>query len=854
MKCLVVAVAAGLLALPAVASATPAAPTLAGSISNSSPSVVSGSFPGSLSASIGLAVSGNFAYTTAYDPGQLTVLDVSDPTAPAVVAATPATSSMVGTSQVQIFNTTVGGVAGTYAFVVAKNQNASTTSNDNGTGDSLTVVNISTPTNPQVVGVVRDTNALFGAYGVAVSGHYAFVASQGLLGGQPSVPDTSTGSFSVIDLNNLAGGVIKSIDNSSLTGTLANGLNHATAVAIQGNYAYVTAFNTQRLTVIDISTPTSPVVKASLHDSANLSDPNDVVVSGNFAYVDNQSNFNANTNVPQLTVVDISNPLAPTVVGSGVSSPLLNNAYRVRLQGPFAYVSGKNAASLGVVDIANPLLPRLTATYTNTGLLNDVIGVGVDLLPSGAYAIVSSPFLSTQSNHTLPPYPSPTDNSASGNTGTVSAIQLDPTPISIAITPSSEPTTGTTSTSANFIFGPPSDQVYSVQCKLDSGAFGPCSSASSMSYTSLSPGPHTFTVQVTDASGNTFPASWNWTIQGPPQTAPQNTGAPTISGTASVGKHLTASGGTWSGTPTPTLSYQWQRCNQSGAGCNPISGSTGTTYAEQRADMGSTLRVLVTGTNTAGTLSVPSGASGVVTGLPAASGVPTVAGTASVGSTLKGTSPSWTGYPTPTLVYRWARCNKSGASCVTIAGATGTTYKVPSSQLGFTLRFDVSATNSVGNVVVPSKATPVVTAGHSVVRLSLQRASLALPHKGKTSLTVTIKASSSGAKVSALLITLPQGLRLVTSAKALMRSMHVTGAHNAKLSYKSRPKRQSVLITFKHAQSAAVIAISSPALAVLAQFTSKHAKKPKNVVLSLEAVGSRLLTHSQVNLRVKGSG
>ena len=56
------------------------------------------------------------------------------------------------------------------------------------------------------------------------------------------------------------------------------------------------------------------------------------------------------------------------------------------------------------------------------------------------------------------------------------------------------------------------------------------------------------------------------------------------------------------------------------------------------------------------------------------------------------------------------------------------------------------------------------------------------------------------------------------------------------------------------AQSSAVIVISSPALGVLAQFTSKHSKKPKNVVLFLQAAGSRRLTHSQVNLRVKGSG
>jgi hypothetical protein len=222
--------------------------------------------------------------------------------------------------------------------VTAKNQNASTSSNDNGNGNSLTVVDISNPTSPTIVGTVRDTNDLFGAYGVAVSGHYAFVASQGLLAGQPSTPDTSQGSFSVIDLNNLAGGVVTSIQNPT-SGATTNWLKHATAVAIEGNYAYVTGFYDDRLTVIDISNPIAPVLKASLRDPNNLSAPNDVAVQGNYAYVDNQANWNANTNVPQLAVVDVSNPLAPTIVGNGVSSPLLNQAYRVRLHGNFAYLS-----------------------------------------------------------------------------------------------------------------------------------------------------------------------------------------------------------------------------------------------------------------------------------------------------------------------------------------------------------------------------------------------------------------------------------------------------------------------------------------------------------------------------------
>src|SRR5205085_2474036 len=107
-------------------------------------------------------------------------------------------------------------VAGGYAFVASKNRNASTAGNDDGTGNSLTVVDVSNPVSPTIVGSVQDPAKLFGAYGIAVSGHYAFLAYQGLLSGQPASPDTSAGGFSVIDLNNLSAGVVANLDNGSL--------------------------------------------------------------------------------------------------------------------------------------------------------------------------------------------------------------------------------------------------------------------------------------------------------------------------------------------------------------------------------------------------------------------------------------------------------------------------------------------------------------------------------------------------------------------------------------------------------------------------------------------------------------
>jgi hypothetical protein len=94
--------------------------------------------------------------------------------------------------------------------------------------------------------------------------------------------------------------------------------------------------------------------------------------------------------------------------------------------------------------------------------------------------------------------------------------------------------------------------------------------------------------------------------------APQNTAAPTISGTPQVGQTLTANNGTWSSDTAPTYSYQWQRCNSAGASCVAITGATAQTYTVQTADVGATLRVVVTATNPTGSTAATSAQTAVV--------------------------------------------------------------------------------------------------------------------------------------------------------------------------------------------------------------------------------------------------
>jgi hypothetical protein len=85
--------------------------------------------------------------------------------------------------------------------------------------------------------------------------------------------------------------------------------------------------------------------------------------------------------------------------------------------------------------------------------------------------------------------------------------------------------------------------------------------------------------------------------------APSEGSPPSISGTAAVGQQLTVVPGSWSGSPTPTLTYQWQDCNSAGAACAPIANASSMTYTVAASDVGSTLEAVVTASNSNGTAS-----------------------------------------------------------------------------------------------------------------------------------------------------------------------------------------------------------------------------------------------------------
>ncbi|HJU36399.1 MAG TPA: hypothetical protein VJ716_03150 [Gaiellaceae bacterium] len=87
--------------------------------------------------------------------------------------------------------------------------------------------------------------------------------------------------------------------------------------------------------------------------------------------------------------------------------------------------------------------------------------------------------------------------------------------------------------------------------------------------------------------------------------------------------------------------------------------------------------------------------------------LPTITGPAEVGVTLVATRGTWTGSPT-TFHFAWTRCNTAGAACLAIGGATGKIYTPTITDVGHTLRVNVTARNSSGSTTATSAATAVV--------------------------------------------------------------------------------------------------------------------------------------------------
>ncbi len=254
----------------------------------------------------GVAKSGNYVYVADGKYG-LSVINVRDPAAPKKVDSY---ETMGEANRVA--------VVGKYAYVVARYR-------------GLYIIDVGNPAAPRVIGYYHDIPRR--PVSVVVARGYAYVASD-------------KDGLSIVDVRDPA--------HPTKVGAWHT-VSGISAVAVVGNYAYVVESGTGELCIIDVSNPEHPRTVGCCETIEISVGTSSVVVAGNYAYVARSYG---------LHIVDVSDPARPKEVGS--YDAVGEEAYKgVGVAGNYAYVasSHKNYGLLRIIDVKSPTTPTEVNSY-----------------------------------------------------------------------------------------------------------------------------------------------------------------------------------------------------------------------------------------------------------------------------------------------------------------------------------------------------------------------------------------------------------------------------------------------------------------------------------------------------------
>jgi len=333
-----------------------------------------------------VVVLGNYAYVIASNDDSLSILDISNPTTPTEVGVIK--DDTQGGTATSMNNPWQLAIAGHYAYVLGKDD------------DALSIIDISDPTTPTEVGVIKDdgqggtATALDDPRGLITIGHYAYIVS--------SISD----SLSIIDISDSTTPTEVGVIQDDGQGGTATALDGPTGLKVLGSYAYITSYGSTSLSIIDISDPTTPTEAGVIKDDGQggtatvLDWPERIDVSGDYAYV---TSYDGNNDDDAISIIDISDPTTPTEVGVikddghtlGGTATGLNGAWDIEISGRYAYVSSLNDDALSILDISgieiqSALIHSLEAGSTNiTGTLSVSQNISGDSLNIGSGGIYS---------------------------------------------------------------------------------------------------------------------------------------------------------------------------------------------------------------------------------------------------------------------------------------------------------------------------------------------------------------------------------------------------------------------------------------------------------------------------------
>jgi len=202
--------------------------------------------------------------------------------------------------------------------------------------------------------------------------------------------------------------------------------------------------------------------------------------------------------------------------------------------------------------------------------------------------------------------------------------------------------------------------------------------------------------------------------------APTNTTLPVITGNFSDGGTMFATTGTFES--ASSYAYRWLRCDSDGDDCVEIEGADSSSYRGSSQDVGRRLRVRVTATSSSGSSSATSDATPLIVGpeprnvVPPKVIVPGTTGIPVAGVVQSSSVGIWTGQGPITYTYQWKKCQPKDGPCYRIleARAQSSTFVPTADLVGWSLRVEVTATNSAGSSTEQSESTPLVIANAPV--------------------------------------------------------------------------------------------------------------------------------------------
>ncbi len=309
-------------------------------------------------------VSHNMAFVTADGyPDALTIIDVSDPANPTLL------SEIVDQSWDSA--SAFGGIDGIHdvsvedgvAYVVA----------DNYSGAALSMIDVSDPTNPQLLREIKDDSVdpaspftLLGEpISIVVEDSVAYVVSGGY----------SDSGLTIIDVSDPTNpSLLAEIsDVSDDPGSAFSMLRRANSLVVEEGIAYVTTdYYPAGVTVIDATDPTEPKLVVEIEAdygtaSYRFSDANSVCVRGDIVFV-------ASKYDDAVTAIDLRDSAEPEVISHMVDSSdapftLLSGASSIHVRDGTAYVTADYDDALSIIDVSDPGVPRLLAEVVDDSVL-----------------------------------------------------------------------------------------------------------------------------------------------------------------------------------------------------------------------------------------------------------------------------------------------------------------------------------------------------------------------------------------------------------------------------------------------------------------------------------------------------